>query len=71
MTAPPLKFVPERFEIILRGRLSDVRQRSNIVPNSLPHLLASMLSGTGYTEESLRAFSITIDVNEDMDQGDD
>jgi hypothetical protein len=61
--------LPRRFRLVLTGNTSDVTRREN-VNSDLAWYLRQLLLGADMPEDVLKPWGITVEVEEDMDQGD-
>lgn len=63
--------LPERFVLVIEGKLWNVRRRSGIVPAELPHALGRLLNGDTAAVSTFVAHGLRVTVETDADQGDD
>lgn len=62
---------PERFVIILEGKLWNAHRRHVVASGGLPHLLTRLLTGQTVAASAFEGFGIRISIEEGTDQGDD
>jgi len=62
---------PERYVIILEGKLWNTHRRHIIATGGLPNLLERLLTGDTVTAAAFASFGIRISIEEGTDQGDD
>jgi hypothetical protein len=60
--------LPRRFRLVLTGNTIDVTRREN-VNSDLAWYLRQLLLGAEMPEDVLKPWGITVEVEEDMDQG--
>lgn len=63
--------LPARFVLLIEGDTFRVNERSNVVPDALPYLLARLLSGDRVDASAFEPFGIRVTVEVDRGQGDD
>ena len=63
--------LPERFSLLIEGKLWNVRRRSGIVPNELPYAVGRLLNGDTAAVSTFEAHGLRVTVECDTDQGDD
>jgi len=61
--------LPGRFVITIEGVAYRVARRHNITPNSLPYLIAELLSGSSVAPAAFDAFGCRVTVEPCTDQG--
>lgn len=59
---------PEKFRIVLTGDIYDVIRRENVT-RQIGWYLAQLLMGVEMPEDVLRPWRVTVEIEEDMDQG--
>lgn len=62
--------LPERFTLVIHGNITDIRSRAIVDQGAgLKHALHEILRGAEFPADLLKAYGVTMYVEEDMDQG--